>query len=491
MKKIIIVAGFVLSWAVTKSQNEVDALRYSQIGVGGTARSSGMAGAFGALGADFSTLSTNPGGIGLYTKSEFIFTPGLYTGNSVSNYNGTQENSMNINLAMSNVGIVFAREASESAKSRGWKNFQFGFGMNKQNIFNSTTNIQGSSTFQNSITNQWLNQAYGLTPGQLTQEAQLAYDVYLLNPNSSGKFDNNSLNVMPSSNQPMQQSQTITTSGAMNELLFSFGGNYKDRLYLGMTVGMPIINYTEHSTYNEAYNGTDSTVAFQSLALGQDLHTTATGLNLKIGAIYRVTDWLRIGGAFHTPTWFFNMHDDYNSSLTATIDTTPNHPSTNNSSLYGSFDYHLLTPMRAIGSVGFIIGKIGVIDIDYEYLDYTKALLNSSNYTFSTENQNIQNLYRPQQNIRIGGELNLAPFAIRAGYGLYGSPYKTGTNDQLTSYTLGFGIRGKHCFFDIAYILTQSQTTNPLYDYYVNSVVNPVNVKTTNNNYIATFGVKF
>ncbi|MBL0343571.1 MAG: hypothetical protein IPP71_23575 [Bacteroidetes bacterium] len=48
-----------------KAQNEIDALRYSQSMFGSTARSLSMGGAFGALGADFSTLSTNPAGIGV------------------------------------------------------------------------------------------------------------------------------------------------------------------------------------------------------------------------------------------------------------------------------------------------------------------------------------------------------------------------------------------------------------------------------------------
>src|SRR5215204_5430306 len=64
---------------VSKSQNEVDALRYSQVMTGSTARSLSMGGAFGALGADFSSLSTNPAGLGVYRKSEFTFSLGFNT----------------------------------------------------------------------------------------------------------------------------------------------------------------------------------------------------------------------------------------------------------------------------------------------------------------------------------------------------------------------------------------------------------------------------
>ncbi|MCK4360276.1 MAG: hypothetical protein KAV70_00910, partial [Bacteroidales bacterium] len=66
MKRILITKILIIAVIIPAlSQNSVDALRYSKITFGGTARYMGMCGAFGALGADFSVLSTNPAGIGL------------------------------------------------------------------------------------------------------------------------------------------------------------------------------------------------------------------------------------------------------------------------------------------------------------------------------------------------------------------------------------------------------------------------------------------
>ncbi len=55
------------------AQNEIDALRYSQTGFGSTARSLAMGGAFGAPGADYSSLMINHAGIGVYKISEFTY----------------------------------------------------------------------------------------------------------------------------------------------------------------------------------------------------------------------------------------------------------------------------------------------------------------------------------------------------------------------------------------------------------------------------------
>lgn len=58
-------------------QNEEDALRYSDLLPGGTARSWALGGAMGAVGADPGSATTNPAGFGLYNTSEISFTPHL------------------------------------------------------------------------------------------------------------------------------------------------------------------------------------------------------------------------------------------------------------------------------------------------------------------------------------------------------------------------------------------------------------------------------
>ena len=58
--------SFLIITSVCFAQNEEDALRYSNLHFGGTARYIGVSGAFGALGADISVLSVNPAGMARY-----------------------------------------------------------------------------------------------------------------------------------------------------------------------------------------------------------------------------------------------------------------------------------------------------------------------------------------------------------------------------------------------------------------------------------------
>lgn len=95
--------------ATAFAQNENDALRYSmQQNFGTTARSLSMGGAFGALGADFSSLSINPAGIAVYRRSEFTFSPVLQFRDNSASYLGTLTTDNRANIGIGNLGFVLA-----------------------------------------------------------------------------------------------------------------------------------------------------------------------------------------------------------------------------------------------------------------------------------------------------------------------------------------------------------------------------------------------
>jgi hypothetical protein len=72
MKKIAYLAVGILGLApfISTAQDQADALRYSQLELGGTARFMSMAGAYSAVGGDASTLAYNPAGLGVFNKSQ-------------------------------------------------------------------------------------------------------------------------------------------------------------------------------------------------------------------------------------------------------------------------------------------------------------------------------------------------------------------------------------------------------------------------------------
>jgi len=85
----------------------------------------------------------------------------------------------------------------------------------------------------------------------------------------------------------------------MNEIVISLAGNFNDQFYIGGTIGIPIIRYYEQSTYREVDIDTIST--FKSLSLNEDISTVGSGVNFKLGMIFKPVEFVRLGAAVHTP----------------------------------------------------------------------------------------------------------------------------------------------------------------------------------------------
>lgn len=479
MKNIILTFGLALGFStLINAQTEVDALRYSYIGFGGTAKSVGVGGAYGALGADASVLSINPAGIGLYKKSDINFSANILKAGTESSYLGTTREDMKYNFNFCNFSLIGTYNLKPE-KSNGWTSVNFGFGSNRLANFHNRIDM-GGRNMTNSLANQYVNLANGNNFDNLDNfGTALAWNTYLIDtiPGTTNQYNS----LIPSGNT--SQRKSIETKGGINETYLSMGGNYNEKFYIGGTLGFPSIRYVQESTYTET-DDLDTIANFKNFTQRDYLKTTGNGVNFKLGIIYRPTDWVRIGAAIHTPT-FYTLHDEYNTEITTNFDNKANE---NSKSPDGSYDYELTTPTKAVASVAFIIGKHGFISADYEFMDYAESRLNSTHDKFFAANDAIKQKYTSQSNLRLGGELNLKPFALRVGYALYGSPYKSGINDaSRTSYTCGFGYRDKDFYLDFAYVFTQSKD-----DYYMYTIVPEASKNTfKSNGIVATVGLRF
>lgn len=489
MKKIAIIISILLFISQSYAQNSVDALRYSKIHFGGTARYMGMSGAFGALGADISTFSINPGGIGLYNSSEFVITPNLNVSSINSAYNGSAGEESKYNFSLNNVGFVISKKLQND---NGWKNLQFGVGINRYNNFNQRVLINGVNS-DNSISDTWVEYANGTNweniesedNGVGTFDLNLAWWTYLIDTLNGNP--NYYQNAVPDGD--INQRKYINSSGYNNEVSLTMGANYNNKLYIGATIGFPSIQYSSTATYTEtAINSNIADDQFRKLSYQETLTTTGSGINLKLGMIFRATNWLRIGGAFHTPTFYTNMTDSWSTYLRSDWDV---FNSEEKKSPIGNYNYELNTPLKAIGSIAIILAPYGLISADYEYVDYSAARLRSDDYDFYSENGDINNKYKTTGNLRLGTEWRFMNFSFRGGYALYGSPFYNKTNDgKITSFSLGMGYRSSNYFVDLAWVNSKMSE-----DYYLygteNISVNPAVVDYKTNNFMVTVGYKF
>ena len=478
MRKLLFTLLSVSFFYNSNAQTEIDALRYSQADIVGTARFSAMAGAYGALGGDFTTLSYNPAGIGFYQFSELTFTPSIGNVVATTYFGGGKNEDEKFHSNFSNFGYV----VSSPKSSKEWKRINLAFGYNRTANYKKRAYISGENNSTSMIDN-FVSNAQGNTIDNLNSFTELlAWNTYLFDPLDT--IDNGNYISNLNSLLRKNQEKVINSSGSLGEYVFSIGTSYEDIIYLGATIGIPSIDYYEKSNYTESeFN--DTAAHLQSFEYDEELTTTGKGFNLKIGVITRINNWIKVGGALHSPT-VYDMEDTYSNAITVVWNDTLG--TKYDSSPFGYFNYELKTPWKAIGSVAINIKKQGLISADIEIVDYTSAKFNSDSYKFSDENEVINSLYTKATNIRFGGEMKYKPFRIRAGYALYGSPYKANSEFGNESFSFGLGVDKGHFIADFAYIVSEGSDEHFMYSSYL---VDSATITSTKHNFLVTIGLRY
>ena len=491
MRKIIFVFIFFFVGIVAFAQNEIDALRYSNLWHGGNARYMSMGGAFGALGANTSVFNSNPAGIGLFNNSEFNISPSILYTRSESIYNGVMGKDSRLNASLGNVALVLTKDYLNIKTQGKWKNVQFGFGINQLKNFNRRTYIIGKNTV-NSIADMYAELADGVSVQEIEEDVynEFAYD---LSPAWWSYLFNNIENTNSYlSNTPpggVYQGKLIESWGSMNEVSLTFGANYDDRLYLGATLGIPYFTYHERTIYTEdALRENIPEDTYRAIDIHDRLNSQGTGFNLKLGAIYRANQWLRFGLAVHTPTYYAQIKDEWDITINSYWD---NYDDESNESGVGFYEYSLTSSFKAMASVAFIINNHGLISADYEIIDYSSSKLKAPDYSFTSENNNIKMNYTTTGNLKIGTEWRVANYSFRGGYSRYGSPFKNDINDgSASSFSLGLGFQERNYYFDIAWATTTQSEDYYLYGFNninTNKAVNDL----THSNFMITYGFRF
>ncbi|MCA6363686.1 MAG: outer membrane protein transport protein [Bacteroidetes bacterium] len=481
MRKLLVVTLLLLTGSsVLNAQNEIDVLRYSFTGFGGTARYMGMGGAFGAVGGDMSVLTSNPAGLGIYRRNDFTFSPSLFSQRVTSTYNGSVTDDVRSNLRIENAGIVFAGR-TENTNEKGWQTLAFGITYNRYQSFQSNLLISGNSS--TSQLDAWRNEAQGNGVSTLNPFGSgLAWNAFLLEyyPQDTMRY----YDTIPDGNIVMQE-KSVESRGGMSDISFALAGNYSEKLFIGASLSLPRVRYQEESFYSETEDSTNT--AFQSFEFEQSLSTRGSGFNLRVGFIYRPVDLFRFGFSIHTPS-VLRLTDEYSSLIRSKIGNVQRSAS----SPAGEFDYTIRTPFRAQASVAVFLGKRGIVSMDYEYIDYSEGRLRSEDYNFTQENKAVSQKYKATSNIRLGSELRFPPFLVRAGFAYYGNPYSDRVNNKTsrTILTAGAGYRSTDDSFYVDFALVNIRQKEDYY-LYAPDLANAVANKWSSVNGVLTFGFRF
>lgn len=428
------------AWA----QSAAEAFRYSSDFLTGTARNVGVGGTMGSLGADFSVLSSNPAGIARYKSTEFTIAPAIPFGKTEGNYLGNTLEDDNLRFNLSGAGIVFARRR---ATAGGWNVISGGVGINRLNNYNDNVYLTGTNT-ASSLLDMHANLADGYAPDDLPSafpfDVGLTYLGELILPDSNLNYTPVYGGVAP------KQSVTLMREGGKYEMTGGIGASYNDVIYVGGSIGIPIVRFNETFTLSESDEG-NAVPGYNFFDYTTELRTLGYGFNFKAGVLGIPHKLVRVGMAFHTPT-IMRLEDAYLTYLESDFETVAYEVE----SPSGEFDYTLVTPWKFLANAAVLLDEYGFVAVEYAVSDPGKA-----KYRFkadipgiqeeeNTRNDDIAGTYTWQHQLKTGIEIKLSPVRLRAGF-QYVSSGLIGDGDGRFIYSGGLGYRGKHFFVDGAY----------------------------------------
>ncbi len=546
MKRYIFSSIVALGGAIAlNAQSAYDAETIVNTDLNGTARYVGMGGAMGALGADLSTMGSNPAGTGLMRSSDMsVSFGGVFTGNSgVLNHDAGR-------ASLDQAGVLFAIGGDYGSV----RNINFGVNYQKRRNFLSNLDTWldlngGSQTFKIA---HMANEAYanGLDFGVLTEGAipyatkigkndpgvdvndvsdlihnSKYYHQGIINDNFveimtekplkyadyESKFDAYDTGKMSSYGyagvRAQESNYRRATYGNNSQVDINVSTNIEDKVFLGLSVGVYTMSYDRQTAYYE--KGEDG----NTYQIDNWYHNSADGIDVKLGAIFRPIDDspFRFGIHVHTPIWYTIR--DYNSIY---IDATDYR--------YDSdvYNYRFRTPWKFGISLGHTFDNILAIGVDYEFQDYSTSKYytnHGDNMNLSGSNENIKANLRASHTLKVGMEFKPSQeWAIRLGYNLVTSPFKNNAYNNLNYYssytetdytnwgainrlTFGLGYRFKGGYFDLAYQLQLQKGKFYAYDYDYKGLVAagsqadlsiaPTNITNNRSHIMATIGFKF
>lgn len=487
----------------------------------GTARYVGMGGAMEALGADISTIGTNPAGIGLFRHSTASASFGLVSQSDARNF----ANSNKTNMSFDQIGFVYSSRMGRSSF------VNFGFNYHKSRNFNYILNAAGNMGADASQHKTSYNK------GAAGMDLYIKNDEILSNDYAYSQVDYlyyNTIiyNPMVDPDAPygyygaQQYMMDRKNTGYIGEYDFNISGNLNDRVYLGLTVGIHDVHYKGYSEYAELF--ADNSVGLGGVLMEDSREITGTGFDVKAGVIFRPVEEspFRVGLSVHSPTWYDLTSRNYTALLVDDSNANPNlYNGAGGLSIDNSYDFKLYTPWKFGVSLGHTVGNYLALGASYEYSDYGSIdsrvndgydyYGNTSSYSDSEMNRHTEQTLKGVSTLKLGAEFKPdATLAIRLGFNYVSPMYnKYGVKDgTLASYgvsdqsatdytnwkdtyriTAGLGYRIGKLSLDLAYQYSQTDGTfSPYYDALdATNVADAVSVSNKRHQLLFTMGYTF
>lgn len=435
MMKKIFFAALALAVMPATAQDTYESARLLGSDLNGTARYVGMGGAMDALGADISTISTNPAGIGVFRHSTAGLSFGFVSQQDAEKFDGLGKTNMSFDQA----GFVYASRVSSSS----WVNFAFNYhkSRNFDQLLSAANALRGSS--QNGLTyykaDKGIYEFDENSQGEIigwegTERSWSFSEADYMNANALMLDPNDGMIYYNDANR---YTFDRAHRGWIADYDFNLSGNVNDRFYWGITVGLKDVNYKGYSEYAETL--VDSQGECGSVAIGDERKIQGTGFDITAGIIFRPIEEspFRVGLSVATPTWY-----DLTSSNDSYLLNNSDYGSWDEGHSRESYDFKFYTPWKFGLSLGHTIGSQVALGFGYEYSDCSasKNRVNKGNqwysgwyddynytpsYTDGPMKENTEYSLTGQHTLKAGVEYKPVPeLSVRFGYNYLSSPYE-------------------------------------------------------------------
>ncbi|MDQ6814376.1 MAG: outer membrane protein transport protein [Bacteroidota bacterium] len=488
MKKFLLATCSAFCCLAVSAQAPEDILRYSYFPQHGSARNMAIGGAMGSLGGDINALFVNPAGLGLYKTSEIVLTPGFGFNNNKADYRGVNTIAKKSGFDLGTSGVVIGYHNPYSK----WTSQAFSFGINQTANFNNVISYNGTnnkSSFAEQYSEEVSANHIDLT-GNLT-DPRFAYGSYpaiytylvdtALNPDRTLSVKSLPEKFLLEKGLAIQQEKTATTKGGIYELALGYAANMDDKFYLGGSVGIPIVSYQRVTTFKEADPSGNVNNNFDNFVYRDTLSTKGFGVNVKLGAIYKPVEFVRLGLSVQTPT-YYSLTDKEASAITTNSEHYTSYGTLTQSSraftggTEGSTKYTATTPWKLVMSASYVFREINdtrkqraFITADAEYVGYSGSNFRADGQTITTADQQyyqdlkaiINQQYKGAFNYRLGGELKFNTVMFRLGGAYYSNPYKDAQlKSNIVQGSGGIGYRNHGIFIDLTYVHNLTKDVN-------------------------------
>ncbi len=481
----------------------------------GTARYVGMGGAMEALGADISTISTNPAGVGLFRSSQVSVSGGLVsqagetTTPSYQGITGVKFDGKKTNASFDQVGFVYSMPSGRNS----FLNLAFNY--------HKSRNFDQILTAANSLSYASQNKLSSIKYPDATDYNWNGVDANykeLMTVNTAAK----TMSYLDGTAYVFGQYQ----KGYIGEYDFSVSGNINNRVYLGVTFGLHDVNYRSNSYYTENLEQNTTAESWE------DLHIDGTGFDVKLGAIFRPieTSPFRIGVYVHTPTFY-----DLDLSSANDITMADASGSKSHGNKVDKYNFKVYTPWKFGVSLGHTVGRRLALGATYEYADYGSidnrvndggyydywsGMYYDSSVSDDAMNKHTSATLKGVSTLKLGLEFKpVEDLAVRLGYNYLspmfdkdgyrdgsinspGSAYATSTDytnwKSTNRFTCGLGYTIKKFTLDLAYQYSQTDGEYyPFISYYVDgnasasNITDAVDVSNKRHQLLFTVGYRF